>query len=43
MGRIGDERALIHAHDKKENGNSLGTPWKETHYLLWAWAGSASD
>ena len=28
--RIGEERALIHAHNKK--GNGLGTPWKETHY-----------
>jgi len=31
MERIGEERALISARNKKEKGNGVGTPWKETH------------
>ena len=35
MERIGEERALINALDKKRKGNGLGVPWKETHYKEW--------
>ena len=28
MERIGEEGALIHAHNRKEKGNALGSPWR---------------
>jgi len=31
MERIGEERDLICAHNKKEKGNGFGTPWKDIH------------